>query len=75
MPLQEDIVSLSALVQRMVEESGDPIGFDSQAWLQDWLVSPVPALGNRRPLDFLNEPGGVEVVRSILLRAQDCGYS
>lgn len=75
MTLQEDIVSLSALVQRMVEESGDPIGFDSQAWLEDWLVSPVPALGNRRPLDFLNEPGGVEVVRSIFLRAQDGGYS
>lgn len=75
MALQEDIISLAALVQRMVEESGNPIGFDSQAWLEDWLASLVPALGNRRLLDFLNEPGGVEVVRSILLRAQDGVYS
>ena len=30
----------------------------------------VPALGHRRPIDVLNESDGLEVVKSLLLRAQ-----
>eukprot|EP01034_Spumella_vulgaris_P007345 gene7345-9357_t len=56
------------LVQRMVDECGDPTGFDAKDWLHHWLVGAVPALGDRRPLDVLKEPGGLEVVRSLLMR-------
>ncbi|WP_431153092.1 hypothetical protein [Acidovorax facilis] len=35
----------------------------------------VPALGDRRPLDVLNEPGGLEVLRSLLLQAQYGAFS
>lgn len=49
MALNEDITSLTTLVQRMVDESGNPLGFDVQVWLDHWLVSPIPALGQRLP--------------------------
>lgn len=35
----------------------------------------VPALGNRRPLDVLFESNGLEVVSSLLLRAQSGAFS
>ena len=38
MTSNEDITSLTALVQRMVDESGNPQGFDARAWLDHWLV-------------------------------------
>lgn len=70
MTLDQDIAVLATLVQRMAEESGRLKDFDSRAWLDQWLVQFVPALGNRRPLDVLDEPDGLESVRSVLLRMQ-----
>jgi uncharacterized protein (DUF2384 family) len=70
-----EISSLEALVQRIVEESGRPVGFDAQAWLARWLEEPVPALGDRRPLDVLDEADGFEKVQQILLRIQTGAYS
>ncbi|MFZ2856513.1 antitoxin Xre/MbcA/ParS toxin-binding domain-containing protein [Acidovorax sp.] len=35
----------------------------------------VPALGHRRPLDVLGEPGGLDLVRNFLQRAQSGAYS
>jgi uncharacterized protein (DUF2384 family) len=74
MALEDDITTLTALVQRIVDESGEPIGFDTRSWLDHWLMVVVPALGDRRPLDVLNEPDGLEVVTSLLLRAQSSAY-
>lgn len=45
--------SLAALVQRLVDESGDPVGFDARAWTVAWLHEPMPALGGARPLDYI----------------------
>ncbi|EMO0332932.1 hypothetical protein RXE55_006836 [Pseudomonas aeruginosa] len=42
MTSNEDITSLTALVQRMVDESGNPQGFDARAWLDHWLVRARP---------------------------------
>lgn len=75
MALEDDIAALFVVVQRMVDESGEPVGFDARAWLDQWLLGLVPALGNRRPLDILNEPGGLYVVQSVLMRAQSGAYS
>ncbi|EHL23194.1 hypothetical protein KYG_08925 [Acidovorax sp. NO-1] len=75
MTSNEDITSLTALVQRMVDESGNPQGFDARAWLDHWLVSAVPALGGRRPLDVLKEPAGLDLLRGVLLNAQSGTFS
>ena len=68
MAFEDDITDLTALVQRMINESGEPTGFDARSWLDHWLTGVVPALGDRRPLDVLNEPGGLEFLESLLLR-------
>ena len=75
MALEDDISTLTVLVQGIVAESGEQAGFDARAWLDHWLSSVVPALGSRRPIDVLNEPDGLEVVKSLLLRAQSGAYS
>ena len=75
MTSNEDITSLTALVQRMVDESGNPQGFDARAWLDHWLVSAVPALGGRRPLDVLKEPAVLDLLRGVLLNAQSGTFS
>lgn len=75
MALEDDIATLSVVVQRMVDESGEPVGFDARSWLDHWLLTWMPALGNRRPLDVLKEPGGLDVVQSVLMRTQSGAYS
>ncbi len=75
MALSDDIGSLESLVQRMVEESGQLGSFDAQAWLTQWLAEPVPALGDRRPLDVLDEPGGIALVTRVLCQMQSGAYS
>lgn len=73
--LEDHIAILTMLVWRMIDESGESAGFDVQAWLDHWLVGVVPALGDRRPLDVLHEPGGLEVVSTLLLRTRSGAYS
>jgi uncharacterized protein (DUF2384 family) len=75
MAIEDDIATLTVLVQGMLAESGEQAGFDARAWLDHWLSGVVPALGNRRPVDVLKEPDGLEVVRSLLSRAQSGAYS
>lgn len=75
MALEDDIATLTVLVQGMLADSGDQTGFDARAWLDHWLTGVIPALGNRRPIDVLNEPDGLEVVKSLFLRAQSGAYS
>ena len=38
MSIEDDITALTTLVQRMVDESGDSVGFNAQAWLNHWLM-------------------------------------
>ena len=72
---EDDIATLTALIERMVDESGEPVDFEARAWLDQWLLELVPALGHRRPLDVLSEPGGLDLVCSYLQRAQSGAYS
>lgn len=67
--------SLVELVERIVDESGDPEGFNAAAWLGQWLEQPQSALAGQRPGDFLDTYVGIEFVRNLLLRAQTGAYS
>lgn len=44
---------LEQLVEKIVRESGSPEGFDARSWLKAWLTRPTPALGGKRPDEFL----------------------
>lgn len=54
-------------VQRMVDETGNPMGFDARPWLDQWLSKLTPRLGDRLPIDVLREPGGLDAVRNALM--------
>ncbi|MGX5672464.1 antitoxin Xre/MbcA/ParS toxin-binding domain-containing protein [Thermomonas fusca] len=43
-----------------------PEDFDIDAWLQEWLRLPQPALGGVAPMDMLNSRSGIEQVTRIL---------
>src|SRR5690606_17120213 len=48
------ISQLVELAARIVRESGDSENFDAAAWVAAWLDEPHPALGGKRPRDFLD---------------------
>lgn len=58
----------------MVEESGSPQGFDSEAWVGEWIERSVPALGGK-PIDFLVTKEGIELVSRLLAQAQSGAFA
>lgn len=62
-------------VQTMVQESGDPDGFDASAWLSAWMSTPVPALGGARPLDLMDTMTGQALVSQVLAQMQSGAYA
>lgn len=67
--------SLAALVRRMVTESGDPEGFDAEAWTEEWLSTGCLALGGRRPVDFVGTTQGRRMVLQLLAQMQSGAYA
>jgi Protein of unknown function (DUF2384) len=68
------IAVLVALVQLIVEQSGNPRDFDAQSWLNRWLHSPVPALGSRPPIELLGTPDGVALIFLTIARMQSGAF-
>lgn len=74
----ERVLGLAKLVgqlEAMVEESGDPEGFDAPGWLSNWLREPLPALGGSRPIELLDTMEGQAVVSQALARMQSGAYA
>ena len=69
------LARLVGQVQRMVEESGQPEGFDAAAWVARWIERPVPALGGLKPAELLDTAEGQAIVANVLSRAQTGAYS
>jgi uncharacterized protein (DUF2384 family) len=67
---------LIGIAQAMVEDSTAPEakGFDSAKWLGQWLECPQPALGGRKPAEFIDTPAGIEVVARILGALESGAY-
>lgn len=68
------IATLLEQVQSIVEQSGNPDGFDASSWLDRWLRTPVPGLGSRPPIELLGTPEGVVLVSSTIARMQSGAY-
>ena len=62
-------------VETMVEDAGDRSGFDPRAWLGRWLTEPLPALGNARPIDFMNTMEGQALVSQKLAQIAGGAYA
>lgn len=69
------IASLVGQLQAIVEESGDPEGFDATQWLSRWLREPLSALGGERPLSLLDTMEGQSLVADTLAKAQSGAFA
>lgn len=74
----ERVVGFARLVgqiEAMFEEAGGPPEFDVHAWLARWLTDPLPALGNARPIDFMNTMEGQALVSQKLAQIASGAYA
>ena len=74
----ERVLGLARLigqVQAMVDESGNPAGFDARAWTARWLSEPLPALDGTRPLDLMDTMEGQGLVAETPARIQSGAYA
>ena len=62
-------------LQAMLQESGNPEGFDASAWLSVWMSTPVPAFGGARPLDLMTTMTGQATVSQLLAQMQSGTYA
>jgi putative toxin-antitoxin system antitoxin component (TIGR02293 family) len=62
-------------VEALLEEAGAPADFDARAWLARWLTEPLPALGNARPIDFMNTMEGQALVAQKLAQIGGGAYA
>lgn len=69
------VVRLIGQVRRIVEESGDPTGFDAPLWVATWLRTPVPALGGRPPMQYMDTAEGRAVVAQLVEQMQSGSYA
>lgn len=66
---------LISQVETMVQESGDPAGFDAAKWVSGWLNSPLPALNNATPASFMDTIEGQKMVSNLLSMTQSGAYA
>lgn len=65
----EKVLELAALAQRGIEVIGHKTAF------AEWLHSPLAALGNKTPLDYLDTSFGIQMVIKLLGRLEQGVYS
>jgi uncharacterized protein (DUF2384 family) len=69
------LVELVRQLEAMIQESGNPEGFDAAAWMSRWLNDPVPALGGMRPVDLMDTLEGQALVSATLAKVQSGAYA
>lgn len=69
------MVRLLGIAQSIADNStADISGFNVGKWLGQWIERPQPALGGKRPAEFLDTPTGVEVVSRVLGAIESGAY-
>ena len=59
----------------MIEESGNPEGFNAAEWVARWMDRPLPALDGQRPAELMDTSDGQALVSNIVARMQSGAYS
>jgi putative toxin-antitoxin system antitoxin component (TIGR02293 family) len=73
----ERMIGIARLVgqaQSMVQESGGSQDFDAARWVSAWLDRPLPALGGKRPGEFMDTAIGRSMVADVLGQQQSSAY-
>jgi putative toxin-antitoxin system antitoxin component (TIGR02293 family) len=62
------MIKLLGIAWDIVQDStaAEAKNFDTVKWLGQWIERPQPALGGRKPADYLDTPTGVEIVSKLL---------
>jgi putative toxin-antitoxin system antitoxin component (TIGR02293 family) len=69
------VARLVGQVDAMVRGSGEAKDFDAAQWLAQWLEQPNPALGRKRPAEFLDTADGRSLISDLLSRMNSGAYS
>lgn len=69
------VAKLVGQLETIVAESGDSEGFDAPEWMSRWLREPLPALGGKAPISFLDTMEGQAIVSDALARIQSGAYA
>ena len=69
------IASLVGQLQTIIEESGNPEGFDATQWLSRWLREPLSALGGEKPVSLLDTMEGQSLVADTLAKVQSGAFA
>lgn len=69
------LARLVGLVEQIVAESGDPASFDAATWTASWLQAAHPALGGRKPADYMDTADGRELVAGLVRQMQSGAYA
>ena len=69
------VETLIGMVQTMVEQSGDPTGFDAARWVSEWLTKPLPALAGETPASYMDTFEGQKLVAELLSMSQSGAYA
>lgn len=65
----EKVLQLAAFIKRGVDVIG------TEAAFKEWVHSPILALGNRKPIDFLDTTFGIQMVLKVLGRLEQGVFS
>jgi putative toxin-antitoxin system antitoxin component (TIGR02293 family) len=74
----ERVVGFARLVgqlEAMIDEAGDPTGFDARSWISRWLTEPLPALGHAKPIDYMDTMEGQNLVSQKLAQISSGAYA
>jgi putative toxin-antitoxin system antitoxin component (TIGR02293 family) len=73
----ERMIGMARLVgqaQSIVENAGASENFDAAQWVSGWLDRPLPALGGKRPGEFMDTGIGRSLVADLLAQQQSSAY-
>lgn len=75
----ERLLGLQRLIGQaevMLSDSGENVeAFDAPGWVASWLEEASPALGNRKPGDFMDTVTGQGIVSNLLAKMQSGAYA
>lgn len=69
------IARLVGQLEALIQDSGEPEGFDAASWMARWLNDPLPALGGARPIDLMDTMEGQALVSATLAQVQSGAYA
>ena len=69
------LVKLMGQVEKMVQESGDPKGFDAAKWFGYWIQQPQAAFARKEPGELMDSSDGREAVSRLLAQMQSGTYA